>query len=141
MVEAVILARLARPDALAVLVQGDPEEVERARAEVETLTARLQLAADQYADGVLTGEQLVRITGRLRPQIERAGRRVAANMPAAGVADLVGGQAETRWAAASLDTKRAVIEMLCVITILPTGPGKRFQPECVRIDWRTGDVA
>lgn len=57
-------------------------------------------------------------------------------MPAPGVAGLVGPDATERWSAAPLDVKRTVIDMLCMVTILPTGPGKPFAPESVQIEWR-----
>ncbi|WP_420123712.1 recombinase family protein [Nakamurella sp.] len=137
-VEGVIVVRLSRPDALAALAEGDPEEVERARDDVEALTARMDIAADQFADGLITGEQLARITGKLKPQIERARSRIQAAMPEPGIAEMVGPDAEARWNAAPLDVKRAVIELLCTVTILPSGPGKSFDPELIRIAWRTG---
>lgn len=135
-VSGVMVARLTRPDALGALAAGDPAEVQRARDEVEALSARLDLAADQYADGGITGEQLRRITGRLRPQIDRARARIGANMPVPGVAQLTGTDAAEKWASAALDAKRTVIEMLCTVTILPSGPGRRFDPELVRIEWK-----
>lgn len=135
-VEAVIIARLSQPDALLALSRGDAAEVERAREQAEALTARLDLAADQYADGVLTGEQLKRITGKLRPQIDAARASIASNMPVPGVAGLVGPDAAARWSAAPLEVKRTVIDMLCTVTILPSGPGKPFAPESIQIEWR-----
>jgi hypothetical protein len=51
------------------------------------------------------------------------------------VADLAGPFAAERWAAAPLDTKRAVIEMLATVTILPTGTGRSFDPATVAIEW------
>jgi site-specific DNA recombinase len=46
----------------------DVEQVDPA-PEIERLQARLNLAADQYADDVISAEQLQRISTRLRPQI------------------------------------------------------------------------
>ncbi len=137
-VEAVIIARLSRPDALAALASGDPAEAERAREAIAALEARLGLAADGYAEGALTGPQLKRITAKLQPQIaaERAVLNASAGMP--GVAAMAGPEAEKRWQSAPLDVKRAVIETLCSVTILPIGPGRRpFDPESVLIKWRS----
>lgn len=136
-VSALMIARLSRPDALAALAAGDPEEVERARNDVEALTARLNIAADQFADGMITGEQLTRITGKLKPQIERARARIQSAMPEPGLADLVGSDAENRWNAATLDIKRTIIELLCTVTILPSGPGRSFDPALIQVVPRT----
>lgn len=131
-----MVARLSRPDSLAALAAGDPEEVERARADVEALTARMEIAADQFADGLITGEQLARITGKLKPQIERARARINSAMPEPGIAEMIGPEAEARWNAAPLDVKRTIIDLLCTVTILPSGPGKSFDPGLIRIAWR-----
>lgn len=138
LVEAVIVARLSQPDALAALVSGDPAEAERAREAIAALEARLELAADEYSENNITGPQLTRITAKLRPQIakERAVLNASAGMP--GVAAMAGPDAEKRWQAAPLDVKRAVIERLCSVTILPTGSGRRpFEPGSVLVEWRT----
>lgn len=135
-VESVMIARLQLPDALAALSQGDPLEVERSRAKIAGLEARLELAADEYADGGITGPQLRRITDKLRPQIDKARAVLNASMPTAVLADMAGPDAERHWQAASLETKRAVIEMLCTIKILPSGPGKPFDPALIDIEWK-----
>lgn len=43
---------------------------QQARERIEALSAKLALAADQSADDLLTGEQLQRITARVRPEVE-----------------------------------------------------------------------
>lgn len=136
LVESVMIARLGLPDVLGVLATGDPASVESARANAAKLSARLDLAADQYADGVLTGEQLRRITDRLRPQIDTFLAAVNHNMPAAWVQDMAGAAAADRWQSASLDVRCSLIEMLCTVTIMPTGSGRLFNPSDVRIEWK-----
>lgn len=137
LVESVMIARLALPDALSALATTDPVEVERARNEVAKLEARLDLAADQYADGVLTGEQLRRITERIRPQVEGARQVINSRMPVTWASDMTGPDSESCWREASLDVRRSLIELLCEVTILPTGSGKMFDPSFVRIEWKS----
>lgn len=139
LVEAVMIARLELPDVLGVLAAGDPEGVQRSRDEMRVLTARLDLAADQYADGVLTGEQLRRISDRLRPRVEKAQTVVNAMMPAPWVQEMAGPTARHHWMEATLDVRRALIDMLCTVTILPTGSGRLFDPNDVRIEWRANE--
>lgn len=133
-VEMTIVARLSRPDALAALAMGDPAESQRAADEADALEARLNLAADQYAEGAITGEQLKRISGRLRPKLAEARALAARSRPSDGLASVVGPDAAARWADAPLDVKRQIIEMLCTITIMPSGPGKPFDPDLVVIE-------
>lgn len=140
LVEAVVtgavVGRLQRPDLLAELTSGDPEAVERSKQELATLEARLSLAADQFADGDITGEQLKRITERIRPQVQAAKRRVEAAMPRNGIMELAGANAAANWEAASIDVQRAMIDELMTVTILPTTPGKSEQHELIKIDWK-----
>ncbi len=135
-VEGAVIARLQQPDLLAALTAGEPDVATAAREEVDTLEARLALAADQFADGDLTGEQLKRITERLRPKVAEAKRRLQAAAPRTGVTALAGADAAEKWAAASIDAKRAVIQELMTVTILPATPGAADDPELIRLDWK-----
>ncbi len=49
------------------------------------------------------------------------------------LADLVGPHAAQNWAAAPLETKRALIKAVCSVTVMPTKPGPRFDPDSVVI--------
>jgi hypothetical protein len=137
-VSAVVCARLARPDAARVF-GGDEEGAAAELEKVVGLRRRLAEAADEYADGVLTREQLTRITKRLREKI--AGHEAEAKRlrPDTAVLDgLVGvplEQVEAVWASRTVVQKRAVLEALDVrVRILPAvqhGPG--FDPDQVLV--------
>jgi site-specific DNA recombinase len=135
-VETVMIARLQRPDAIAALAQGDPERVSQARTAIEAHQAKLGLAADQFADGALTADQLRRITAKLRPRIEHEQAAIAAHSPNPGALELAGPDAEALWRTASLEVRRAIIEAFATVTILPSGSGKRFDPGDVLIEWK-----
>ncbi len=47
--------------------------------------------------------------------------------------DLVGPHAARNWAAAPLETKRALIKAVCSVTVMPTKPGPHFDPDSVVI--------
>jgi site-specific DNA recombinase len=85
-----------------------------------------------FATGDIKAVQLARISERLRS--ERAQAAVEAAPPVAVPAKLIGGAAATAWAALSID-KRAVLRFLVEVTIMPSGSGKVFAPETVRIGW------
>ncbi len=65
LVTGLVTARLARPDAAAVLAPATTDRYRR-RLRRRLPSARLDTAADAYADGTLDGAQLTRITSRLR---------------------------------------------------------------------------
>jgi site-specific DNA recombinase len=134
-----VVARLSAPDAAEVLTTGtDSPERAAAVAEADQLRARLDEAADQYADGLIDGRMLERITARLRPQLTKAEARsrVVDNAP---LLDGLAGAPDVRavWDSLSLSRRRAVVDTLMTITLNRTRQGARtFDPEAVRIDWK-----
>lgn len=137
----VVAKRLSRPDAADVF-GPDEQAATEAAAEAEALRARLDLAADQYADGKIDARQLERITGKLRPQLEAAERQAREARGRARldvVDDLVGADEATvaaLWNALDVHRKRAVLEVLGLrVRIMPTRQGPGFVPDDVRIEW------
>lgn len=134
-VEGLIIARLGLPDGPA-LFGGDPDAIAAAEARLDVVRARLATAADQFADGILTGEQLARITTRLRPEEAAAARAIHAAQPVGNFSTLTSGDVAAAWAAAPLNSKREAIRVLMDVTILPTGAGGAFDPSSVHYQWR-----
>lgn len=137
-VRAVIVERLARPDAADLFRADHGSEARAAAAEAAKLQERLDAAADSYAEGAITARQLDRITARLRPQIEAAeGKaRVVDNAPV--LVDIAGRPDAARiWDALPLARQRAIMDLLLTVTIEPTRKGRRsFDPRSVTIEWR-----
>jgi DNA invertase Pin-like site-specific DNA recombinase len=140
-VEALVLGRLARPDAVDLLKPRD-DGAKKALAEAATLRGRLDTAADDYADGKIDGEQLRRITERLRPKLEAltAASRTVDDSPL--LVELI----EARdprpiWDAMPVSARRAVVDLLLELRILPIGRGKGvdnrvMNPEHLDVKWR-----
>jgi site-specific DNA recombinase len=139
LVTGVVLGRLARADAADLLNPKRTDKTRQAAAELATLQARLDVAADEYADGKIDARQLERITQRLRPKVEAAkvSARTVDDSPLLG--GLVGaGDVRKRWATMPLTRQRAVVDLLLSVRVLRAAPGARsFDPECVEITWRT----
>lgn len=134
-VEGVIVARLSQPDG-PDLLSGDPAALRQATVAVATVEAKLATAADQFAADDITGDQLRRITGKLRPLLAAAQSEVRVAAPSTDLAPLAGPDIGEHWSGLSLDVKRAVIDMLVIVTIMPTGSGRPFDPELVEISWK-----
>ena len=133
-VQAVIVARL---ESLNLdLAETDPGDYQAAVAARDALTARMDTAADEYAEGRINARQLARITERLEADLAGAERRVLDALPNPALASAAGEGAAAAWEASPLEQKRSIIRALCEVTILPSGPGQRFKPEDVRIDWK-----
>jgi site-specific DNA recombinase len=138
LVTGVVLARLARPDAADVLVPDRSGERRQAVQEANHLRARLDRAADDYADGKIDLRQLERISARLRPQLEAAEARARIVDDSPLLDGLVGSdRAAEVWAGLSLTRRRAVVDLLLSVRILRGRPGARaFDPDTVAIEWR-----
>ncbi|MCL1869776.1 MAG: recombinase family protein [Promicromonosporaceae bacterium] len=130
-----VVERLTMPDGIAALAAGRPERAVELHDLVAGAQARLDLAADGFADGTMTADQVRRINAKLIPQVDAWRAELATCAPHPGVLDLAGPDAAERWAAAPLEVQRAVVETLMVVTILPTGSGGGFDERSVRIEW------
>ncbi|MGA5116872.1 recombinase family protein [Streptomyces pseudogriseolus] len=139
-VGAVVCARLSQPDALEVF-GPDEARLERLRAALVVQRTRLTEAADDYADGLLTREQLRTVSQKLKAKIGELEKEIEAATPTLDF-ELMGPmlgvpleRAETAWDALDVVQKRKVLEVLNVrVRILPTGRrGPGFDPEYVQV--------
>ncbi|WP_314095935.1 recombinase family protein [Microbacterium foliorum] len=136
-VEGVLVGKLAMPDNADLFTRGDPAALQEARDAIEALDARLANAADMFATGDIDAAQLTRITERLRADRVQAAAAVDAALPAAVPAELIGPNALQVWGGLSMDVKRAVLDTLVTVTIMPSGSGKAFDPDTVRVTWKS----
>ncbi|MCV7057275.1 recombinase family protein [Mycolicibacterium gilvum] len=138
LVRDLVIGRLSMPDALDWLL-GDDEEARRWSERVDELKRRLDEAADAFAEGAITGEQLRRITARLQPDLDdaeshRADSVVSLDLDA--IRPLAGPAARERWDEMTVAQRRAVIEALGIRVLIDrTRPGPGFDPDSVRIKW------
>lgn len=137
LVEAVTVARLQQSDALELLAPSDDPAAAEATAEARAKRARLDGFYDAAAAGELTAAALARIESRLLAEIEAAERRARGAVTSRVLADAAGPDAADRWQLLSLPQKREVIDVLMTVTLLPAGRGRRFDPDSVKIEWRT----
>ena len=142
LVTEIVLERLSQPDARKLLTAGDDTATQALREQAAAVRARLDSAADAYADGTIDGQQLTRITAKLRPDAERLDQLVKAASTAPDLEDIAGPDIRKRWASIPLSRQRAVIQLLLCIEILPMSAGSRrdvFDPTTVRFTWRGTD--
>ena len=137
LVSEVLIARLSLSDAVGLFATTDSGAANEARAAIASIDAKLDIAADQFADDTITGAQLKRITTRLREERHRAANKLAGAQPRTAVTDLTSGDVKANWDALPIAAQREVVEALITVTIKPSGSGKRFNPEDVVIEWKT----
>lgn len=137
LVTEVTIRRLSAPDA-ADLLSTSTVDVGVLRDEAMALRGRLSELADLFADGTITSAQLARGTDRARTRLDVVEQELASAGGVSVLGELItADDVRAAWDRLDLDRKRAVIDTLMTITLLPPGQGARiFRPETVRIDWR-----
>lgn len=138
-VEAAVIGRLSRADAAGLLIDDGSDQAEELRAEAIALRGQLDETASMFAEGAITAGQLRTITGRVRERLTDVERQQSTRGRGDLLADLVSaGDVAAVWRRLSLGRKRAVIDLLMAVTILPSGKGVRFSAEQVQIEWQGG---
>lgn len=146
-VSAVVVERLSRNDAAALLTPTVPEvDVAALRSEALALRQRLDELAQLYGEGVLDLRQLRSGTETARARLDEIEARLAESVAASPIAGLVGvDDVADRWAALDLSRRRAVVDALMTVTLMPARRGKPagwragqpyFDPNGVDIRWR-----
>jgi site-specific DNA recombinase len=141
-VTAVVVGRLSRPDAAGLLRVGEPPDMAALHTEALALRAQLDELGRMYGARQMDARQVAEASAILHADLadveDRIGRAASRSVLAgvAGVRD----PAEV-WAGLSLDRRRAVVDALLTVTILPTRRGRLpgggyFDPDAIRIDWK-----
>lgn len=143
----VVLDRLSRPDAADLLKRDARQDTTDLRARAVALRQRLDELAALYGDGAIDARQLREGSERLRSQLAAAEAEIAEasrGSVLAGVADAA--DVAAAWELLELDRRRAVIDALVVVTLIPSQRGRPsgwrpgqpyFDPTSVRIDWKS----
>jgi len=150
-IEEIIIERLSRPDAAELLVPDQASDVDVAglHAQDAALRARLDELGRLAGEGVIDAGQLVQATAAIRVQREEITNALAAasrGSVLAGVADAP--DPGKVWAGLDLSRKRAIVDVLIDVVILPAHKGRRagwragesyFDPASVKITWKRGE--
>ncbi len=139
LVTELVVRRLTMADTAQLLAASAGKDISPLIGESTELRAKLDLAADQFANDEIDGPQLARITSRLRPRLTALQLEIRSATSAPDLSDLAGPEAAQLWDGLPLDRKRAVIRLLLDIHVLKIGKTGRaaFDPNGVRIEWRS----
>jgi hypothetical protein len=153
-VEKVIVARLKRVDAGELLIPAPEGEIDTTElgTEATALRQRLTDLSGAFAEGAITITQLRSATEKMQARLAKINdlmAQAAQGDPLAGLAgradaDLIWfGSKPDRADGLSLDRRRAVLDAIVTVTVLPAGRGRRrsedspyFDAERVRINWK-----
>jgi DNA invertase Pin-like site-specific DNA recombinase len=139
-VEKVLVARLSRPGTVEQLAHRDDSvDVTGLRVELAAIGADKDKAAAMFADGTLDAGQLATITRRHNTRAAKIADTLAQAGWRSPLAALTHDDIDiaAAWAQLPLPTKRAILDVVADVHVLPTKPTTRgFDPDGVRIDWK-----
>jgi site-specific DNA recombinase len=122
----VILERLRRPDARELLTPDPTADTAALHLQDAALAERLVELGRLYGDGVIDAPQLQAATAAIRSQRERITAQLAATSRGSVLAGVVDAPDPAAvWAGLDLSRRRAIIDTLAVVTILPARRGRR----------------
>jgi site-specific DNA recombinase len=133
----VITARLRRPDVADLLTAERPELAElNDRAAV--IRAKIKRLEVDYAEGEISARILREQTARQQAELDGIDRRLAALARESRLAAVVGApDPAAAFLGLDLGARRAVIDALCTVVLLPGRPGRAaFDPNTIRLDPR-----
>ncbi|MFC9965309.1 recombinase family protein [Nocardia ignorata] len=155
LVEETVVARLERPDALAQLTSGQGQtgdELAALRLEQAALRQRLDSLAEMFAAGEVDGRQLATASATLKAKVAEIDSALASlgmRSPLDQLAGREGRDIRTAWFGTtgdrsdglSLGHRRAIVDTLLTVTVLPAPKGRRvsgayFDPEFIGLEWK-----
>jgi site-specific DNA recombinase len=140
-VEEVLVQRLSQQDIAPSLARKDAD-TGAAETEAAAIRVRLTEAGDLWESGTLTAAEYKLRSARLRERLAQIEAQLATEMTRSPLDDVVGAEdVRTVWDGLDLGRKRAILQALAVVTVLPAprgrGPsGAYFDPESVQFTWR-----
>jgi site-specific DNA recombinase len=137
-VEAVVVERLSRPDAVSLLAQESQVDLSALHEEARVLRARQEALALEAAAGELTIAQMRVVNRSLTAKLAEVEAQIASAAQTSALAELVGhADVRARWDALSVTRKRAIVDTLMTVTVLPVGrgAGRTFDPASIAIGW------
>ena len=138
-VQGLVVERLERADARDLLAPSAAPQVDDLKAKAAAIRERQENLAIGLEEGLLTLDSVRKSSARLKAELEQIEAQVQAETKADVLAPLVHApDVEAAWAACDLKRRRAVIEALMTITLLPPKRGRHaFDPDSVKVDWKS----
>ena len=122
----VVIKRVSRPDARALISAPGIVNVAELRAELATCRQRLEQIAADYDDDKITRTQFLTQTERRRAKIAGIEAQLTEVTEVSPLAPLIGtDDPAAAWEALNLGQQRAAIQALITVTVKPAGRGRQ----------------
>ncbi|MFD4440422.1 recombinase family protein [Nocardia sp. NPDC058519] len=131
-----VVGRLSREDARELLVDDERPDIAELRSEAAVLRARIKALAAMYGRGEIDDEQLTLGTKTAKGLLQAVESKMSNALRAKMFEGVIGAD-DVRAAFDELDLgrRRAIVQALMRITILPTVKGREFHSEHIQIEW------
>jgi DNA invertase Pin-like site-specific DNA recombinase len=138
LIEAVVIARLSRPDAADLLSVDDRGELRDLQRRADGIRERLDDLATGLEEGVLTLQAVRKSSERLRAELATVEAQASSAVHTDVLRPLVAaGDVHGAWERLDVQQRRAAVDSLMTITLHPPERGHQpFDPESVRIEWK-----
>lgn len=138
LIEAVMVERLSRPDAIQLLSEPSTPDLDEARAQAQAIRERIDNLAVGLEEGILTLGAVRKSSERLKKELARVEKGIQEATHADVLSPLINANdIATAWEGCTLGQKRQAVDALMTITLLPPERGHQpFDPATVRIEWR-----
>ncbi|MGI8682836.1 MAG: recombinase family protein [Mycobacteriales bacterium] len=146
LVEALVIERLSRSDAVRLLTTSTAADTTALHAEAIVVRARMDELAGVFAAGDIDVRQLAEGTARLRDRLGVIEDAIGQSAASSVLTGIIGADVAARWGGLDLSRRRAVVDALMVVTIDKARRGRvdggaYFDPASVRIQWKGPDGA
>lgn len=133
-----VVGRLSRPDASDLVVDRSLPNLDRLQSEAANFQKRMEGLTVQFVEGAISDAQLKAGTNRLR-ELQEANDAAMRDATKAQVFTGIIGSSDVQAAfdGEPLDRQRAIVFELMRITVLPSRRGRVFDPESVRVEWKS----
>lgn len=143
LVSEVVVGVLSRPENADTVAAGaGADEAAGLQQKAAVLRARLDEAANSYADGDISAKQLGIITARVNNDLDAVNQHLASLRGNNVLAGRNGSAEEVAawWESAGIEDRRAVIDALMNVYADPVGKSapRTFDPDRIRVEWKAG---
>ena len=122
-VNAVVVARLSRPDAAQLFAPVDDVDVDQLRRDRAVVQSKLDGLAGLFADGVLTETSVRAKSAELRKALNDIDARLETSNTSLVSEIASADDIESAWLSLDLERKRLILDALLTVTVLPVGRG------------------